>query len=134
MSADRPSLLDHDRRFFEALTAAEPEVLDDLLADDFVLVSVEDGAVVSRDVLLDAITAGAVRFPAIETFPEEAIVRHLGDAGDVGIVVGRTGMNFTHSDGTTFSAGSRYTHVYIAASPTAWRLVSAQGTPVKAPA
>ncbi|MEV0144132.1 MULTISPECIES: nuclear transport factor 2 family protein [unclassified Nonomuraea] len=131
MSADRRSLLGHDQRFFEALTAAEPKVLDDLLADDFVLVSVEDGAVVGRDVLLDAIATGAVRFPAIESFPDEAVVRRVGD---VGIVVGRTGMNFTHPDGTAFSAGSRYTHVYVAVSPGVWRLVSAQGTAIEAPA
>ncbi|MDR8408926.1 nuclear transport factor 2 family protein [Nonomuraea sp. 3-1Str] len=131
MSADRRSLLDHDQRFFEALTAAEVKVLDDLLADDFVLVSVEDGAAVGRDVLLDAIATGAVRFPAIESFPDEAIVRRIGD---VGIVVGRTGMNFTRPDGTAFSAGSRYTHVYVAVSPGLWRLVSAQGTAIKPPA
>ncbi|GAA2264187.1 hypothetical protein GCM10010149_00050 [Nonomuraea roseoviolacea subsp. roseoviolacea] len=129
MSADRQTLLDHDRRFFEALTAADAKVLDDLLADDFVLVSVDDGAVVGRDVLLDAIASGAVRFPAIESFPEEANVRRVGD---VGIIVGRTGMNFTHPDGTAFSAGSRYTHVYVADSPGAWRLASAQGTTIKA--
>ncbi|MFI6788371.1 YybH family protein [Nonomuraea sp. NPDC050383] len=131
MSADRRSLLDHDQRFFEALTTAEVKVLGDLLADDFVLVSVEDGAAVGRDVLLDAIATGAVRFPAIESFPDEALVRRIGD---VGIVVGRTGMNFTRPDGTAFSAGSRYTHVYVAVSPDVWQLVSAQGTAIKPPA
>ncbi|NUW45144.1 YybH family protein [Nonomuraea rhodomycinica] len=128
MSAERQSLLDHDRRFFEALTAADAKALAGLLTDDFVLVSVDDGAVVDRDVLIDAVASGAVRFPAIEAFPEEAVVRRVGE---VGIVVGRTGMNFTQPDGTAFSAGSRYTHVYVADSPGTWRLTSAQGTTIK---
>jgi hypothetical protein len=39
-------------------------------------------------------------------------------------------MTFTGSDGTEFSAGSRYTHVYSRADGS-WRLVSAQGTEIR---
>ncbi|MEV4375616.1 nuclear transport factor 2 family protein [Streptosporangium sp. NPDC049644] len=126
---DRASLLDHDRRFFDALVAGDAARLSELLADDFILVSVNDGAAVPGSVLLDAVSSGAVRFPAVQSFPDEAVVRRIGD---VGIVVGRTGMNFTNPDGSTFTGGSRYTHVFVAGSGTGWRLVSAQGTEIRA--
>lgn len=128
MSTDRAILLQHDQSFFDALVANDLDRLRELLADDFVLVGVEDGAVADKAVLLDLVASGSLRFPKIESFPDEAIVRVIGN---VGIVVGRTGMNFTNADGSTFSAGSRYTHVYAAGSEQDWRLVSAQGTAIK---
>ncbi|MFI9847843.1 nuclear transport factor 2 family protein [Nonomuraea sp. NPDC051941] len=128
-SFDRVTLLKHDQSFFDALVASDLAVLEELLADDFVLVGVEDGAVADKRILLDLVASGSLRFPRIHSFPDEAIVRVIGT---VGIVVGRTGMNFTKPAGTTFSAGSRYTHVYAADAHGAWRLVSAQGTAIKA--
>jgi ketosteroid isomerase-like protein len=125
---DRTGLLDHDRRFFDALVAGDAARLEGLLTDDFVMVSINDGSTVTKIDLLDALSSGTVRFPAIESFPREALVRRIGD---VGIVVGRTGMNFTSPDGTTFTAGSRYTHVFTAEPNAGWRLVSAQGTEIK---
>jgi ketosteroid isomerase-like protein len=122
------TLLQHDRYFFQALMDGDAARLDALLAEDFVLVGVEDGAVADKGALLSLITSGALRFPAIGSFPEEAIVRRVGD---VGLVVGRTSMTFENLDGTTFSAGSRYTHVFSADSSGTWRLVSAQGTAIK---
>lgn len=127
--ADRVTILKHDQSFFDALVASDVTVLEELLADDFVLVGVEDGAVADRGTLLGLMASRSLRFPRIHSFPDEAIVRVIGR---VGIVVGRTGMNFTNPDGTTFSAGSRYTHVYAADADGAWRLVSAQGTAIKA--
>ncbi|MEO3876291.1 nuclear transport factor 2 family protein [Nonomuraea sp. B12E4] len=128
MSTDRTTLLEHDRSFFDALVARDLGRLSELLADDFVLVGVEDGAVATKQAVLDLMASGALRFPRIESFPDEAIVRVIGQ---VGIVVGRTGMNFTNDDGSTFSAASRYTHVYAAGPHGAWRLASAQGTTIK---
>lgn len=123
------TLLDLDQSFFDALVAGDAAVLKELLADDFILVGVEDGSVVGKQAVLDLVASGSLRFPRIESFPDEAIVRVIGN---VGIVVGRTGMNFTNPDGSSFSAGSRYTHVYAAHSPGAWRLTSAQGTTISA--
>ena len=128
MSTDREILLKHDQSFFDALVANDLDRLKELLADDFILVGVEDGAVADKGIVLDLVASGSLQFPRIDSFPDEAIVRVIGK---VGIVVGRTGMNFTNPDGTTFSAGSRYTHVYTADSPGAWRLTSAQGTAIK---
>ncbi|WP_165495215.1 YybH family protein [Actinomadura roseirufa] len=121
-------MLQHDQYFFQALMEADTARLEALLSDDFVLVGIEDGAVADKAALLDLIAGGGLRFPAIVSFPEEAIVRRIGD---VGLVVGRTSMTFENPDGTTFSAGSRYTHVFAADAPGAWRLVSAQGTAIK---
>ncbi|GAA1634436.1 hypothetical protein GCM10009733_034300 [Nonomuraea maheshkhaliensis] len=125
----RDILLDHDQSFFDALTSGDAGRLKELLSDDFLLVSVEDGAVADKETVIGLLASGALEFPRIESFPGEAVVRVVGD---VGIVVGRTGMNFTNPDGTPFSAASRYTHVYAAASPGLWHLVSAQGTTIKA--
>ncbi len=125
---DRALLLDHDRSFFDALVAADAARLDDLLADDFVLVAVNDGSTVTRADLLGLVAAGTLRFPAVRSFPDEAVVRRVGD---VGIVVGRTAMSFTDADGTAFTAGSRYTHVFATGPGAGWRLLSAQGTEIK---
>ncbi|GII04105.1 hypothetical protein Pta02_61130 [Planobispora takensis] len=121
-------MLRHDQYFFQALMDGDAALLDALLAEDFVLVGVEDGAIADKATLLNLITGGALRFPAIGSFPEEALVRRIGD---VGLVVGRTSMTFQNPDGTTFSAGSRYTHVFAADASGTWRLVSAQGTAIK---
>lgn len=151
---DRDALLDRDRCFFEALVAGDVTRLGELLAEDFVLVGVSDGAVVDRDALLGAVASGAVRFPSVRAFPEEAVVRRIGD---VGIVVGRTDMSFTGDDGAgngrtgddgtgdrgtgdgrtgddgaAFTSGSRYTHVFARSSGSdQWCLMSAQGTVIR---
>jgi ketosteroid isomerase-like protein len=107
--------------------AADVAALEDLLADEFILVGVNDGAVVPRSALLEAVASGAVRFPTISSYRDEAIVRLLGE---VAIVVGRTVMSVTAPDGTGFMLGSRYTHVFTAGTHDGWRLISAQGTPI----
>ncbi|MEV4255214.1 nuclear transport factor 2 family protein [Spirillospora sp. NPDC049652] len=123
---DRATLLAHDQRFFDALVAADTARLDDLLADDFILVAVNDGAAVTKADLLGAIDAG-LRFPAIESHHAEAVVRRVAD---VAIVVGRTSMNFTGAEGASFTSASRYTHVFAFDTATGWRLLSAQGTQI----
>ncbi|WP_433136789.1 hypothetical protein ACQPZ8_32260 [Actinomadura nitritigenes] len=89
---------------------------------------VEDGAVADKVALVTLITSGALRFPAIDSFPGGAIVRWVGD---VGVVVSRTSMTFDNPEGTTFSADIRYTHILAADASGIWRLLSAQGTAIK---
>lgn len=125
---DRAALLNHDRRFFDALVAGDTASLGDLLADDFILVAIDSGSVATRNDLLDLVSAGTLQFPAIQSFPDEAVVRRIGD---VGVVVGRTSMNFTLADGSAFTAGSRYTHVFVTDEAAGWRLISGQGTEIK---
>lgn len=125
---DRAALLAADRSFFDALVSGDSTVVRALLADDFVIVSVQDGSVNSGGDLVAAIDGGLV-FPAVTDHPDEAIVRVVGD---IGIVVGRTAMAFTGADGSPFEAGSRYTHVYVRGGD-GWRLLSAQGTEISRP-
>ena len=125
---DRASLLDRDRRFFDALVAGDVGGLQAMLADDFILVSISDGAKVTRSELLEALSSGILVFPAIQSFPDEALVRRVGD---VGIVVGRTEINFTAEEATTFASSSRYTHVFASDPRAGWLLLSAQGTEIR---
>jgi ketosteroid isomerase-like protein len=124
---ERAALLACDQDFFDALVAADGTGLTQLLADNFILVGIADGAVVTKTDLLAAVSCSAVVFSAVRSFPDEAVIRVIGE---VGVVVGRTAMTFTGSDGTALTAGSRYTHVYARADGS-WRLVSAQGTEIR---
>jgi len=125
---ERAALLGCDQDFFDALVAADSPRLDNLLAADFILVAIANGATVTKADLLAAVLSGAVVFPAVQSFPDEAVVRVIGD---VALIVGRTTMNFTSPDGTDFTAASRYTHVYARDDKSGWRLFSAQGTEIK---
>ncbi|MFI6978295.1 nuclear transport factor 2 family protein [Embleya sp. NPDC050154] len=126
--ADRAALIECDQDFFRALVAADGARLDEPTTDDFILVGVGDGVSVTKAVLLEAVVSGAVRFPAVRSFPDEAVVRRIGD---VGVIVGRTSMDFTRTDGSSFTAASRYTHVFSVRHTGGWRLLSAQGTEIK---
>ncbi|WP_028932528.1 YybH family protein [Pseudonocardia spinosispora] len=119
------AILDTDRRFFDALLAADSAALDQVLAPEFLIVDVQAGGVTHRPEFLEFVVSGAVRFSRIESFPADAVVRVFGDTA---VVVGRTAMELTMPDGTQVSAASRYTHVFVAERGHCWRLVSAQGT------
>ncbi|MFC4943929.1 nuclear transport factor 2 family protein [Pseudonocardia sp. GCM10023141] len=118
------TVADTDRRFFDALIAADPATLDEVLDPEFLIVDVNAGAVTPRAEFVAFVASGAVRFTAIETFPGEAVTRQFGDTT---VVVGRTAMEFTLPDGAQVRTGSRYTHVFVA-DGAGWRLASAQGT------
>ncbi len=129
MSAEaRTAVIATDAAFFAALLAADVARLEQLLAEDFLIVDVNQGAVTGRAAFIAFVASGAVRFEAIDTIAAESVVRLYGDAA---IVVGATAMRFRLEDGTAFSAGSRYTHVFARASSNVWQLVSAQGTRIQ---
>jgi ketosteroid isomerase-like protein len=116
-----------DNAFFDALVEGDLKTLDQVLADEFLIVDVAAGAVHTRADFLGAISDGMVSFESIERFPDEAIVRDLVE--NAGVVVGRTKMSFVAPDGTGIEASSRYTHVFCRSSDR-WQLFSAQGTPI----
>ena len=124
----RTALLAADQRFFDALTSGDHDTLAELLAEDFLIVDIHSGSVGTRADLLGLIKSGELVFPAVQAFPDEAVVRRAGEAG---IVVGRTRMHFTGPDDVRFEADSRYTHVYSSLGDT-WQLISAQGTRISA--
>jgi len=110
-----------DYQFFAALLAADVKVLDELLAEDFMLIDVLQGGEISRAALLEALAGGFVRFEAIEVL--ESRERRYGN---MALVTGRTEMR-GQGGGQAWAARSRYTHVFVQQSGR-WRLVAAQGT------
>ena len=118
-----------DRSFFQALLDRDIQGLEELLADQFLIVEVAGGSVHDREAFLAAIDSGAVSFDDIETFPAETVIRLAGDGA--GIVVGRTAMSFSDAEGHVTAVSSRYTHVFQS-NGRGWKLVSAQGTRIPA--
>jgi ketosteroid isomerase-like protein len=126
-----PTLMENDvavraaeRNFFSALLSGDQDVLERALADDFILIDVIHGNEVAKPDLLAAIALGQVRFEGIE--PGETRLRFYGDTA---IVTGSTRMSFRFGENAE-ELSSRYTHIYVRMGG-AWRLVSAQGTPIR---
>lgn len=115
-----------DHQFFSALIQDDMAALDQILADDFVLIEVMGGSEVSKSGLLEVLRSGQLKFQTIE--PADNRVRLYQTAA---IVTGRTEMSGRFGE-TPFSTSSRYTHVYFR-QPDRWRMVSAQGTPISSP-
>ena len=126
-AADSDAVLAADAAFFAALLAADSARLERLLSDDFLIVDVNQGAVTPRAPFVGFVASGAARFEAIDTNPADSVVRVYGNSA---IVVGATAMRFKLEDGTSFSARSRYTHVFTRSDSGGWLLTSAQGTPI----
>jgi ketosteroid isomerase-like protein len=118
-----PDALAADQQFFDALLAGAAAALEQLLADDFVLIDVMGGSEIPRAVLIELVGSGQLRFETIE--PAERRVRRYGTTA---IVTGRTRMTGRFG-ATAFTAASRYTHVFVEHARR-WRLVAAQGTPI----
>ncbi len=124
---DVNGLVPADLAFFRGLLDRDIPALEALLAEEFLIVDVATGSVHPRAAFLAAISDGMVSFQAIETFPDEAVVRLAGPG--TGIVIGRTAMSFGDAEGALTEVASRYTHVFQADDGD-WRLFSAQGTPI----
>jgi ketosteroid isomerase-like protein len=116
-----------DAALFEALLAANVAALEEILADEFLIVDVAGGSVYRREAFLEAIGDGVVKFEEIKAFTEEAVIRFAGP--DAGLIVGRTAMAIRDAEGNLNQVASRYTHVFQRQG-NAWRLFSAQGTPI----
>jgi ketosteroid isomerase-like protein len=121
--SDEVDVLTAERAFFTALVEGDVEALDQILADDFLLIDVMRGAEVPKSALLAVIGSGQLRFDAIE--PMGSRVRLYPATA---VVIGRTEMR-GRFEGTPFSASSRYTHVFVEQQGR-WRLVAAQGTQI----
>jgi hypothetical protein len=125
---DAREVLACDESFFTALLAADHDRLGAILADDFVIIDVLSGQVARREELLGAISSGQLRFAEVTRYADDRSVRLRDSAA---VVAGRTQMVLRYQ-GDEVTAHSRYTHVYTRDSGR-WRLMSAQGTPVRAP-
>ena len=114
-------------RFFESLLLGDRSGLDRVLDDNFLLIDVMTGSEVPKAALLEVIGSRQLVFEAIARI--DARVRSYDGTA---VVTGQTRMNGQYG-GDSFSAHSRYTHVYVRGAG-GWRLVSAQGTPIAAAA
>ena len=110
-------------RFFGALLRGDGEALRALLTPDFILVDVMTGSEIPGSVLADLVGGRQLVFEVVDRI--DARVRTYGSAA---VVTGQTRMRGRYQD-QSFSAHSRYTHVYVRADG-GWRLASAQGTPI----
>lgn len=121
MSRQNPEAV--EQAFFTALIEADADRLDELLANDFLLIDVMTGSEVSKAALLEAVRAGLLRFDEINCI--ECRVRRYGVTA---VITGRTRMRGAFA-GQSFGADSRYTHVFVSEGEH-WRLVTAQGTQI----
>jgi hypothetical protein len=112
-----------DRGFFKALTEGNGDGLNQLLADDFILVDVMRGAEVPKAALAELVGSGQLKFESV--MPADVHARRYGSTV---IVNGRTEMRLRFED-TAVTVKSRYTHVYVEAQGR-WMMVSAQGTQI----
>jgi Domain of unknown function (DUF4440) len=112
-----------ERRFFGALSDGQFEVLDELLADDFLLIDVFSGAEFTKSGLLATVSSGELKFEEINRL--DWWVRFYASTA---VAIGSTKMRGRFGD-DAFAISSRYTHIY-AKLEDQWRLVSAQGTPI----
>jgi hypothetical protein len=119
---DNEDAISMDREFLRALVAREFDFLEQILADDFVLIDLS-GSAVSRDGFLGSLRSGDLIFEAIQ--PEDVSVRVYDHTA---LVRGRTAMRGSFKS-APFAFNSRYTHTYIRQIGRC-QMVAAQGTPI----
>lgn len=122
-----PEPLATEHRFFRALIGADAEELDQIMADDCIMIDVMRGGETPKAALLQAVASRQARFESIE--PTEVRVRLYGGTA---VVTGRTEMQVRVGE-SLFALSSRYTHVYVE-HHNRWRMVAAQGTRIVEPA
>lgn len=113
-----------DESFFSSLVTADAGTLKDLLTDDFVLISVMDGARIPKSELVAAVGSGQLKFSSIDPAGDPT-VRVYGNAA---IVSNDTVMSGEFG-GESWETKSRYAHVFVQLNG-AWKMASAQGTPL----
>jgi ketosteroid isomerase-like protein len=114
-----------ENRFFAALLEADGGALDALLTPDFVLIDVMTGSEIPGPALREVVAGGQLVFESIDRI--DSRIRAYGSAA---VVTGQTRMGGRYQQ-QSWSAHSRYTHVYVRGDD-GWRLASAQGTPIAA--
>jgi len=112
-----------EQQFFSALTSADLNTLEHLLARDFLLIDAMSGSEVAKADFMDVLRTGMLKFEVIEA--REQRVRLYETTA---VVTGRAQMN-GQFNGERFTLNSRYTHVYVEHHGR-WQLVSAQGTQI----
>ena len=117
MHSHESELASIDRRFFSAL-AGQPLVLDELLADEFLLIDVFNGTEITKSALVTAIRSGELKFDEINL-----IDQRVRCDDDRAVVTGWTKMQGRCGD-ESFEVSGRYTHFYAKKLGDEWQLVS----------
>ena len=123
MQVDHTDVMSLDREFFDGLIA-NVETVERLLADDFSLIDVLSGSEVTKLDLLTVLRSGQLKFEKINLLNSRVRLYQ-----NTALVTGSTEMSGRFVN-ESFSALSRYTHVYLRLRDR-WYLVAAQGTPIK---
>jgi hypothetical protein len=122
-AGEESGVLAAEREFFVRLVDGSAESINQLLADDFMLIDVLSGSLIAKPALLTALKSGQLKFEVIE--PTDLRLRlYQGTA----VVTGRTKMRWQFGE-SPFAVHSRYTHVYVQQQGR-WRLAAAQGTQI----
>jgi ketosteroid isomerase-like protein len=114
-----------EHEFDHALSDANVNALDKLLAPDWTLLDIT-GGVITKEAFIEALKSGDLKFLSI--VPDEIQVRIYNESA---VVTGRTEMSLLYL-GQELTLQSRFTHVYQK-SKDVWRMVAAQGTPIQQP-
>jgi hypothetical protein len=114
-----------EQEFDHALSDANINALDKILAPDWTLLDIT-GGVIAKEPFLEALKSGDLKF--ISIVPDEIQVRTYNESA---VVTGRTEMNLLYLR-QELTVQSRFTHVYQQ-SEGVWRMVAAQGTPIQQP-
>ena len=116
MHSHESELASIDRRFFSALVG-QPLVLDELLADEFLMIDVLNGTEITKSALLTVIRSGELKFDEIKLIDQR--VRCYDSSA---VVTGWTKMQ-GRVGGESFEVSRQYTHVYAKLGDE-WQLAS----------
>jgi len=116
-------VLASEEAFFAGLLAGDATALEQVLAEDFILVDVLNGDVVPRAGLLEALRAGDLVVMSVARDEADVLIRHRSG---LAVVIGRTHTVMRYL-GVQTATGSWYTHMYVHDGQ-CWRRLTAQGT------
>jgi len=117
-ASDPAEILAIERRWSSALVARDIDALEEILADDFVMLWIDGRQIRKADVLAGT----AARKARVNPFTTEDVeIRVYGNAA---VVTGRASLTIC-LDGRSETNEFSYTDVYVR-SPSGWRAVSAQ--------
>lgn len=110
--------------FVGALTTGDHVALDEILADDFILIDVMSGSEIPKAALVALVGDGSLRFRQLELHETRARIED-----DIAIINGWSNMAGGFKT-DTFATESRYSHVFRR-TDAGWQMILAQGTQIR---
>ena len=122
MNKEQPEEVEEE--FFNSLISSDVGRLRKVVSDDIVLIDVMSGTEVTGQQFAEVLHSGHLEFSSIDR-----IRFRVRSYDGVAIITGQTLMAGAY-EGQPFQINSAYTHVFVNDNH-GWRMVSAQGTPIK---